>query len=135
VSTTNRTSILRFRYHRARAVAGVTVTLSTFTLAAASPWFLLALLLPLIWTVRMWRAGTDADQHGLRVRALLSQRRIPWTEVEALIPRSGGEVVARLSGGTDLRLTAVTAADLPLLVAASGQQLNRRPFSLSEKSG
>lgn len=135
MSTANRKRILRFRYHRARAVAGMTVTLSTFTLAAASPWFLLALLPPLIWTVGAWRAGTDADQDGLRVRALLGQRRIPWTDVMALIPRSSDEVVARLSGGTDLPLTAVTTADLPLLVAASGQQLHRRPLSLSEKSG
>ena len=47
-------------------MAGITVTISTFTLAAVSVWFLLALIPPLIWTVGIWRAGTDADSTGLR---------------------------------------------------------------------
>lgn len=135
MSITNREPVLRFRYHRARAVAGLTVTVSTFTLAAVSPWFLLALLPPLIWTVGMWRAGTDADHAGLRVRALLGQRRIRWAEVEALLPDPAGGVVARSTGGTDVPLTAVTAADLPLLVSASGRELDQQPLSSTGTSG
>ncbi|HLU46302.1 MAG TPA: PH domain-containing protein [Natronosporangium sp.] len=135
MSITNQESVLRFRHHRALAVAGITVTISTFTLAAVSVWFLLALIPPLIWTVGIWRAGTDADSTGLRVRALLGQRRIPWTDVEALVVAPNGRVVARLTKGTAVPLTAVTAADLPQLVAASGQPLAQRPLSPAEKSG
>lgn len=115
----------RFRHHPGRAAAGLIVTISTVTLAAASGWLALAVLVPLAWTVWLWRAGTEVDEDGFRVRALLGSRRIPWSDVRELTPDRRGGVVATLTTGVTIRLTAVSLADLPRMAAASGQQLTR----------
>jgi hypothetical protein len=112
--------VVRFRLHRARAVAGIIITISLLTLVPVSPWYALLLLPPLIWTGWAWRAGTDADREGLRIRALLATRRLPWSQVAAVYPEAGGAVTARLTSGGRLVLTAVTPADLPRLSATVG---------------
>jgi hypothetical protein len=115
--------VSRFRHDRGRAVAGMIVTISLFTLATVSPWFLLLPLPAGVWTWWAWRAGTDADQDGLRVRALVGRRRVRWSEVSALHPDEHQRILATISDGRDLLLTGVTSADLPRLVAASGHPL------------
>jgi hypothetical protein len=119
VGTSNAPPIERFRHHPARAVAGFIVAISLTTLAAVSPWLPLLAVLPLGWMVWVWRAGTDAGPDGLRVRAMLGQRHVPWSQVQSLVTDRRGRVVASLHGGSTLPLTAVTAADLPRLTAAS----------------
>ncbi|HEY8452072.1 MAG TPA: PH domain-containing protein [Natronosporangium sp.] len=114
-------AVVRFRHHPALAVLGVILTISTTTLAAVSGWLALLLVPPLAWTVWLWRSGTDAGPDGIRVRALLGQRRIPWTAVHQLAAVGPGRVVATLTSGVTVPLTAVAPADLPRLVAASGQ--------------
>jgi hypothetical protein len=99
------------------------VTISMLTLATLSPWFALLTLPPLAWTWWAWRAGTDADQDGLRVRALLGRRRIRWSEIRALRPDEQHRMVATIADGRELLLTGVTSADVPRLVAASGHPL------------
>jgi hypothetical protein len=101
------------------------VTISVLTLVAVSPWFTLLLLPPLAWTTWVWRAGTDADRHGLRVRALLGRRAVRWSQVSALHPDQDQRLVATLTDGTELPLTAVTTADAGRLVAAGGGELTR----------
>lgn len=113
--------VVRFRHHPALAVLGLILTISTTTLAAVSGWLALLLVPPLAWTIWLWRSGTDAGPDGIRVRALLGQRRIPWTAVRELAPVGPGRVVATLTSGTAVPLTAVAPADLPRLAAASGQ--------------
>jgi hypothetical protein len=90
---------------------------------------LLILLVPIGVGVWGWRAGTDADAAGLRLRALVGSRRVPWSEITALVPR-GRRVIATLAGGHAIRLPAVTRGDLPRLVAASG-----RPLDTDEPAG
>ncbi|MGI5213547.1 PH domain-containing protein [Plantactinospora sp. CA-290183] len=91
---------------------------------ASSRWFLTPLLLvPLAVGVWAWRAGTDADAAGLRVRALFGQRRIPWAEVAELATDARGQAVVRLRDGRLAALPAVRSVDLPDLVAASGHPL------------
>jgi hypothetical protein len=150
----DRAPVSRFRHDRGRAVAGLIVTISLLTLVAVSPWFALLLVPPAAWTGWVWRAGTDADRHGLRVRALLGRRDLPWSQVSALHPdrlvqgrserrrgRDSGRLrrlaggggrdarhrrlVATLTDGTEVPLTAVTVADAGRLVAASGGELTR----------
>lgn len=116
----------RFRYHSALTVAAVIATISAVPLTAAGWYFALVALVPLAIAIWAWRAGTDADAGGLRVRALLGERRLSWTQVEALVPERRGRVVAVLSGGARVPLPAVTARDLPRLVAASGRQISAR---------
>lgn len=113
--------VARFRHHRARAVAGMIVTISVLTLVAVSWWFALLLIPPLAWTVWVWRAGTDVDRGGLRVRALLGDRKLAWHDVDTVYVDRHGRVIAGLTHGGELPLTAVTAADLPLLMSASGR--------------
>ena len=84
----------------------------------------LLILVPLIpLAVALWAytAGTDANKYGIRVRALLGRKIVPWTEVSELIPDERGGASARLTSGGALHLTAVKAADLPRLAAASGK--------------
>jgi hypothetical protein len=125
VGSHDREPVSRFRHHRGRAVAGLVVTVSVLTLVAVSPWFALLLLPPLAWTAWVWRAGTDADRHGLRVRALLGRRDVRWSQVSALHPDQDRWLVATLTDGTEVPLTAVTAADAGRLVAAAGGELGR----------
>jgi hypothetical protein len=99
------------------------VTISMLTLASLSPWYSLLSLPPLVWTWWAWRAGTDADLDGLRVRALLGRRRIRWSEISALRPDQHDRMVATTADGRELLLTGVTSADVPRLVAASGSPL------------
>ncbi|HWG98100.1 MAG TPA: PH domain-containing protein [Pilimelia sp.] len=118
---------VRFRRHSAVAVAAVVVALSMQSLAAVS-WYLALLSLgPVAVAVWAWRSGTDADRLGLRLRAALGQRRIPWSEVAELGPDGRGGAAARLRDGRVVSLPAVRAADLPELVAASGQPLAGAP--------
>jgi hypothetical protein len=113
---------IRFRYNAALAVAGVIATLGGVPLLGASPYFAFVLLIPITIAVWGWRAGTDADERGVEVRALFGSRLVPWSQVEALVP-DGRRVQARLANGRVITLPAVTAADLPRLVQASGTEL------------
>lgn len=116
-------AVTRFRHHPARAIAGVVVAISLTTLAAVSPWYALLVVVPLVYTVWVWRSGTDVDASGVRVRALLGERRIPWSEITGLARLSADRVAATLRGGGAVRLTAVTPDALPRLVAAGGHRL------------
>jgi len=118
-------SRVRFRYNAALAVAGVIATIGAVPLLGASPLFAPVLLLPLAIAVWGWRAGTDVDERGVVVHALLAQRRIEWTQVDALVPERR-RVHAHLANGRVVTLPAVTAADLPRLVAASGREIETR---------
>lgn len=114
----------RFRHPAALAVAAFITLVGAIPLAAQSWGYTPILAVPLAFTLWAWRAGTDADADGVVVRALLGNRRIPWSEIAALIPDGDRRVRAGLVSGGVIRLPAVTAADLPRLVAASGRQLD-----------
>lgn len=96
------------------------VTISVLTLGTLSPWYALVALPPLAWTWWAWRSGTDADQDGLRVQALLGWRRIRWSEISTLRPEGQHRVLATTTGGRELLLTGVTSADIPRLIEAAG---------------
>ncbi|AVT37270.1 PH domain-containing protein [Plantactinospora sp. BB1] len=118
-----KTGTLRFRHSQAIWVAALIAFLGALPLAS-SRWYLTPLLLvPVAVGVWAWRAGTDADRDGVRIRALLGQRSIAWSEIVELASDPRGQAVARLHDGRTTALPAVRAADLPGLVAASGQPL------------
>lgn len=122
----------RFRYNVSICLAGILGFLGAIPVATVGfghehvpPYayvLLLILLVPLAVAVWGWRAGTDADANGLRIRALISSRRIAWTDVALLGPRQR-RVYAQLTDGRSIKLSAVSPADLPRLVAASGQKI------------
>jgi len=122
----------RFRYNVSICLAGILAFLGAIPVAtvgfghedvpAYAYVLLLILLVPLAVAVWGWRAGTDADANGLRIRALISSRRIPWADVAFFGPRRR-RVYAQLTDGRAIKLAAVGRADLPRLVAASGQKI------------
>ena len=114
---------LRFRRNGAIAVAALIAAIGALPLATAA-WYLAPLaLVPLAVALWAWRSGTDADADGLRVRALLGSRQVPWTAVAELAGDARGQAVALLRDGRTLPLPAVRTADLPRLVEASGHPL------------
>lgn len=120
----SRRVIVRFRPHQAIMLAAVLAFVGSLPLASLRWYLLPILLLPLaiaVWTVR---AGTDADADGILVRALIGQRRIPWSRIAELGSDQRGRAVARLADGEPVLLPAVRAGDLPRLIAASGQPLD-----------
>lgn len=119
--------MIRFRLNAAAAVAAAIAVIGAIPLATYRWYLAPAALIPAVISVWAWRSGTDADSGGVVVRALLGSRRVPWSSIEALAADERGQVYARLSGSSSLRLPAVTAADLPRLVAASGQDLGGAP--------
>jgi hypothetical protein len=119
----NRADTVHFRHNQAIWVAAIVAFLGALPLATAR-WFLTpVLLVPLAIAVWAWRAGTDADATEVRVRALVGQRRIPWSRIVELASDGNGRAIARLDDGRTTPLPAVRAADLPRLVAATGQSL------------
>jgi len=114
---------VKFRYNAGVAVAGLVATFGAIPVATVR-WYLAPILLvPAAVAVWGWRAGTDADESGVTVRALVGQRRLPWSRISGFAPR-GRRVVAVLDGGATVPLIAVTPADLPKLVTTSGTELD-----------
>lgn len=117
----------KFRYPAALAVAALVAAIAAVPLAASWPYLAPIPLVPLAIAVWAWRAGTDADTEGVRVRALLGQRQVPWSRISGLVPAGSRRVTAALTDGGHLPLPAVTPADLPRLVAAGGGEVTREP--------
>ncbi|WP_167604478.1 PH domain-containing protein [Micromonospora auratinigra] len=119
----SRADTVHFRHNQAILVAAIVAFIGALPLASARWWLLWVLLVPLAVALWAWWGGTDADPDGLRLRALLGQRRIAWRRVTELAGDNRGRAVARLDDGEVVVLPAVRAADLPRLVSASGQEL------------
>lgn len=119
-----RAQTTRFRYNPAALVAAAVVFIGTLPIATARWYLLPTLFIPLLVAGWALRAGTDADQNGLCLRALVGQRRITWSQISELTGDSRGHAIARLTDGRVTTLPAVRTTDLPRLVAASGQPLN-----------
>jgi hypothetical protein len=113
--------VLSFRYPAAIAITAAIAVIGSLPLASQGGAFLVIPLIPLAVMIWAWRAGTDVNDHGLRVRALLANRVITWDRVAALHPDQRGRVVADLTDGAAVPLTAVRATDLPRLLSASGK--------------
>jgi hypothetical protein len=119
----SRKPVLRVRKSGALVVAALIAFVGTAPFAGASWQLAPLLLIPLIilfWTLR---AGTDVSPGGLRVRALFGSTDIPWSRVDQLGPDPRGRVSALLTDGKVIRLTGVTTANLPAVIAAGGQEL------------
>ncbi len=121
----SRSSHLRFRQSGAVLIAAVIALVSAIPFASVR-WYLAPLLLvPFTVVAWAWRSGTDVGRTGLRLRALLGSRAIAWSEVAELSADSRGRVHALLADGRVVRLAGVLARDLPMIVAASGRQIER----------
>jgi hypothetical protein len=119
--------VLRVRKSGALLVAALIAFVGTVPLAGTRWALTPILLIPLALGVWAWRAGTDVYPDQLRVRALFGSTVIPWSRVSELAPDARRRVSALLDNGNVIRLTGVTTANLPAVLAAAGQDLSSRP--------
>lgn len=114
--------MISFRQPPALAIAGLLATLGAIPLLVGSLFFVVVPLATAMFAIWAWRAGTDVSPAGLKVRALLGSREIAWSRVDALVPAQQ-KVVAALTDGAQVTLTAVRPDDLPKLVEAGGSKI------------
>jgi hypothetical protein len=119
----SRKPALRVRKPGALFVAALIAFVGTVPFAGASWQLVPIMLIPLAILFWVLRAGTDVSPDGLRVRALFGSTVIPWSRIDQLAPDPRGRVSALLTDGKMIRLTGVTTANLPAVIAAGGQQL------------
>ena len=119
--------VLRVRKSGALLVAAVIALVGAVPLAGTRWSTAPVILLPLAVLAWALRAGTDVFPDRLRVRALLGSTDIPWTRVDELAPDRQGRISALLTGGTVVRLTGVTTANVQAVLAAGDQPVNTPP--------
>ena len=105
-----------FRYGLAERGAAVLWLLASSALATARWWLLPVLLLPLTAVAAAFRRGTDIDDDGVTVRAVLRSRRFRWNDVAELRPGGQRRVVLVRTDGRTVTLPAVRPGDLAGLV-------------------
>jgi hypothetical protein len=116
--------VLRMRRSGALVVAALIAFIGAVPLAGARWALTPILLLPLLAMIWAWRAGTDVYPDELRVRALFGTTTVPWSRVTELAPDPQGRVSALLDNGNIIRLTGVTTANLPAVIAVSEQKID-----------
>jgi hypothetical protein len=129
----SRAHVLRFRQSGATLVAAMIAFVGAIPLAGTSWAFAPLLLIPVAAGIWAWRAGTDVDSTGLRVRALFGSTVIPWSRVDGIAADRRGRVSALLNDGHQLRLTGVPANAMPKLITAGGQQLEKPADAASSR--
>ncbi|MET7421622.1 PH domain-containing protein [Dactylosporangium sp. NPDC005555] len=120
MTTRTKRPAVRFRRSASLAVAAGIATIGAIPLLAESLWFLPILPVPIAVAVWAWRAGTDVDDDGFTVRALLGSRRVSWQAVDGLVSQDGS-VQARLANGHFVKLDAVRPDDIQRITALTGQ--------------
>lgn len=135
MQSVSRKPVLRVRKSGALIVAALIAFVGTVPFAGARWQLAPILLIPLAILVWSWRAGTDVDAEGLRVRALFGTTDVPWSRVAELAPDDRNQVSALLTDGKVIQLTGVTAARLPAVIAASGQDLASDEEDEAEEPG
>ena len=101
----------------------VVLALGLLPVAALTPWTPLVLLVPVAVAAWVLRTGVDVDDDGLTVRTLVGSRRVTWPEVAGIRVAERGELWLVRTGGTEVRLPALRARDLPGLAQLSGGRL------------
>jgi len=130
----SRKPALRVRKSGALVVAALIAFVGTAPLAGSRWQLTPIILIPLAILLWVVRAGTDAGPGGLRVRALFGSTDIPWSRIDQLAPDRRGRVSALLTDGKVIRLTGVTTANLPAVIAAGGQELSDDAQELSDSA-
>lgn len=107
---------MTFGHGGAERAAAVVWLVACLALATARWWLLPVLLLPVLAVIATFRRGTDFDAEGVTVRAVITKRRVPWSEVQELRPDGVRRVLLVRKDGRAVALPGVRPADLPRLV-------------------
>jgi hypothetical protein len=92
-------------------------------LAFAAVWTPVFLLVPALAAAYVLRVGVDVGDDGVTVRSLAGSRSVPWNEVAGIRVGERGDLWLVTTRGTELRLPALRARDLPRLAAVSGGRI------------
>lgn len=109
----------RFRMNRTALLPVLVFAFCLLPLSAASAWLLLLLLVPALLAAWILRTGFDVDGEAITARSLVGRRRVPWTELTGIRVGERADLWLVTTGGTEVRLPAVRARDLPAISRAS----------------
>jgi hypothetical protein len=109
----------RFRMNRTTLLPVLVFAFCLVPLTAATAWLLLLLLVPAVLAVWILRTGFDVDGEAITARSLVGRRRVPWTELTGIRVGERADLWLVTTGGTEVRLPAVRARDLPAISRAS----------------
>ena len=121
--------LLRVRKTGALLVAAGIAFVGALPLASVRWALAPVLLIPAAVYVWAWRAGTDVFADRLRVKALFGSTQVPFDRISELAPDARGQVSALLDNGHMIRLTGVTKANLPGVLAVAGVAAPAEPSS------
>ena len=114
----------RLRMTRSALLPVVVLAMCLLPVASFGTWTPLVLLVPVAVAAWVLRTGADVDDDGLTVRTLVGSRRVAWSEVAGIRVAGRGELWLVRTGGTEVRLPALRARDLPRLARLSGGRLD-----------
>jgi hypothetical protein len=92
-------------------------------LASAATWTLASCSCPVLAATWVLRVGVDVGDDGVTVRSPAAARHVPWGEVAGIRVAERGDLRLVTTRGTELRLPALRARDLPRLAAVSGGRI------------
>ena len=102
----------------------VLFTLCLLPVALFSPWALLLLLVPVLLALWVLRVGVTVGDDGIGVQSLVGAREVSWPEVAGLRVDEQQRLWLVTTRGTEIRLPALRARDLPRLAALSGGRID-----------
>jgi hypothetical protein len=109
---------------RAALLPVVVLAICVLPLANATPWLLLALVVPLAVAVWVFRVGVDVGEDAVTVRSLVGVRTVPWSELAGVRVGERGDLWLVTTADTQVRLPVLRARDLPRLSALSGGRID-----------
>jgi hypothetical protein len=91
--------------------------------AAASPWALVVLALPLFAAAWVLRVGVDVADEGITVRQIVGSRTVAWPELAGIrVGRRRGLWLVT-TAGTEIAMPVLRVGDLPRLAELSGGRI------------
>src|SRR3954451_14050637 len=113
----------RLRMTRAALLPVVLLLLCVIPLAAASPWALLVLLLPLLAAAWVLRVGVDVDDAGITARKIVGTRTVPWSGLAGIRVGRRGNLWLVTTRSTEVALPVLRARDRPRGAELSGGRI------------
>src|SRR3954451_23958656 len=103
------------RMGRTALLPVVLLLLCVLPVAAASPWGLVVLLLPLAAAAYVLRVGVDVDDAGVTARSVVGSRQVAWEKLAGIRVGARGGLWLVTTAGTEVALPVLRVGDLPRL--------------------
>ena len=99
------------------------LAIAVVPLAAATPWLLVLLAVPVLLALWVLRVGVDVGDDGVTVRTLAGARTVGWPELAGIRVGDDAGLWLVTTGGTQVRLPVLRTRDLPRLASISGGRI------------